>query len=86
MSGTMVNVYLPRLDESESAEAAEVTVSFWPVQEGARLWEGDDLLEVVTDKANFVVPSPVTGVLHRRCVREDDRIRTGDLVAIIEQE
>lgn len=86
MSGDLESVCLPRLDVSEGADEMEVTVSFWPVTEGARLAEGDDLLEVATDKANFVVPSPMAGVLRRRCVREDDRIRAGDLVALMERD
>jgi pyruvate/2-oxoglutarate dehydrogenase complex dihydrolipoamide acyltransferase (E2) component len=64
----------------------EVTVSFWPVAVGATLQEGDDLLEIVTDKASFVVPCPQAGVLREKRVQEDDRISTGDVIAVIEVE
>jgi len=81
---TFIEVLLP--DVSGGDKPAEATVSFWPVEVGAFLKEGDDLLEIVTDKASFVVPCPQDGVLHEKRVQEDDRVNAGDIIAVIEVE
>ena len=81
---TRMEVPLP--DVSGGDTPSEATVSFWPVETGVSLQEGDDLLEIVTDKASFVVPSPFTGVLREKRVQEDDRVNAGDIIAVIEVE
>jgi len=81
---TCIKVFLP--DVSGGDTPAEAVVSFWSVEVGALLKEGDDLLEIVTDKASFVVPCPQTGVLREKRVQEDDRISAGDVIAVIEVE
>ncbi len=80
----LLEVLLP--DVSGGEKPSEATVSFWPVEVGAFLKEGDDLLEIVTDKASFVVPCPQDGVLHEKRVQEDDRVNAGDIIAVIEVE
>lgn len=79
---TRIEVKLPHISGDD--KPAEATVSFWPVEINAAIQEGDDLLEIVTDKASFVVPSPHTGVLREKRVQEDDRIHTDDVIAVIE--
>ncbi len=79
---THLEVLLPDMDAGN--KTVKATVSFWPVAVGASLQAGDDLLEVATDKANFVVPCPQTGILREQRVQEDDRVCVGDVIAIIE--
>ncbi len=79
---TLMEVPLP--DMGNDDKKIEAVVSFWPVAVGDCLAAGDDLLEVVTDKANFVVACPRAGLLREQRVREDDRVRVGDVVAVIE--
>lgn len=55
-----VEVSLPSLGDEQDA-ATQATVSFWLAETGACVDAGDDLVEVTTDKAAFVVPSPVSG-------------------------
>lgn len=81
--GKVIEVRLPDLGDGES-QSFEAVVSHWPVRVGTLLHEGDDLLEIVTDKASFVVPSPVSGVLVEQCVQEEDCIRSNDLIAKID--
>ena len=83
--GKTVEVALPDFGDGESAEL-EAIVSFWPVAVGARVSAGDDLLEIVTDKATFIVPCPCAGILKERRVAEEDRVRIGDIIAVIETE
>ncbi|HDP34811.1 MAG TPA: hypothetical protein ENN29_06845 [Candidatus Hydrogenedentes bacterium] len=84
MMTAFVEVLLPDVGGGDKADAA--VVSFWPVAVGATLRAGDDLLEIVTDKASFVVPCPQAGVLREKRVEEDDRVRAGDVIAVIEVE
>ena len=74
-------VKLPDLGEDAGDEA---TVSFFHFEEGDKVNEGDNLVEMVTDKAAFDVPSPVTGVLKKILVDEDQVVRVGEALAIIE--
>jgi len=77
-----VEVRLPEL----GAEAGdEATVSFWIVQEGDEVGEGDDLVEMLTDKANFNVPAPCSGKVSKIAVQENDVIKVGDLICEIEE-
>lgn len=75
-------VTLPSLgDENDAVRGA--VVSAWLVEVGATLKEGDDLLEVTTDKAAFVVPTPSAGVLVERVVAVGDTVSVGDLLALL---
>ena len=78
-----LEVRLPDFNDGEAGDM-DAVVSFWAVEVGASLQEGDDLLEIVTDKASFVVPCPRAGVLLEKRAREDDRIRVNDVIAVLE--
>ncbi|HOQ91008.1 MAG TPA: lipoyl domain-containing protein [Candidatus Hydrogenedentes bacterium] len=82
MSDNLYTVTLPAMGNEDDA-VDEATVSMWLVQPGSRLRAGDDLLEVTTDKAAFVVPCPVDGTLKEQLVREDQVVRAGDPLAVI---
>jgi len=79
----MHTVVLPSLGDGEDA-LKSAKVVFWLVEVGQFVIEGGDLLEVETDKAAFVVPSPVAGTLRERLVQEDDDVSVGDPLAVIE--
>ena len=76
-------VTLPSLGDGEDALNGG-KVAFWLVEIGQPVHAGGDLLEIETDKAAFVVPSPVEGILAERLVREDDDVSVGDPLAVIE--
>ena len=78
----MVKVYLPALGEN----ITKVTVSYWYFEDGAAVIEGNDLVEIVTDKATFNVPSPCSGVLVEIMAHEGDVCEVGDVLAVIEKE
>ncbi|MBN1404982.1 MAG: hypothetical protein JW946_00500 [Candidatus Omnitrophica bacterium] len=77
-----MEVMLPEMGE----DIKEATVSFWHFDEGEKVSEGDDLVEMVTDKASFNVPSPVAGVLSEILSQEGETAKIGDVIAIIEEE
>ena len=74
-------VELPPMGEDAPDEAE---VSFWYVEEGETLQEGQDLVELVTDKAAFTVPAPAAGKLKSILTREGDKVKVGQLMAVIE--
>lgn len=76
-----VDVPLPSLGE-DANDVAEVAL--WCVNEGDRVEEGADLLEVTTDKAAFTLPAPKSGTLVERRVAEGAEVRAGDIVCVIE--
>jgi 2-oxoglutarate dehydrogenase E2 component (dihydrolipoamide succinyltransferase) len=74
-------VKLPSLGEDANDEAE---VALWSVKEGDAVKEGDDLVEVTTDKAAFTLPSPKTGtVVEQRCA-EGAKLRVGDVLCVLE--
>jgi len=78
-----VEVALPSLgDEADAVTGG--TVALWHVAEGSEVREGDDLLELNTDKAAFVVPAPQTGRVVLRRVAEGDTVKVGDVLCDME--
>ncbi len=73
-------VVLPELGE----EVNEATVSYWLHQEGDEVKEGEDLVEMTTDKATFNVPSPASGTLKEISAEEGETIKVGQKLAAIE--
>jgi pyruvate/2-oxoglutarate dehydrogenase complex dihydrolipoamide acyltransferase (E2) component len=56
----------------------------WLVQVGTQVKEGDDLAELVTDKAAFTLPAPQGGVVVKLCVKEGAEVKEGDILAELE--
>lgn len=77
----LCEVKLPDLGEDAAEEA---TVSYWLVEEADAVNEGDDLVEMTTDKAAFSVPSPNTGILREKLVEEGDDVTVGDVICVLE--
>jgi pyruvate dehydrogenase E2 component (dihydrolipoamide acetyltransferase) len=55
----MTEITMPRLSDSMH----EGTILSWLKEEGEHVQEGDELLEIETDKATMAFPSPASGVL-----------------------
>lgn len=78
-----IDVTLPSLgDEDDAVKGAAVAA--WLADIGDTLAAGDDLLEVTTDKAAFVVPCPVAGTLVEHSVAEGDVVKVADKLAVLE--
>ena len=76
-----LDMVLPELGKDAGDEAE---VSFWYVEEGEAVEEGQDMVEMVTDKAAFTVPSPATGKVKEIRAIEGDKVRVGDVMAVLE--
>lgn len=74
-------VTLPSLGEDASEKAK---VSFVYFDAGDRVEVDDDLIEMITDKATFNVPSPRAGVIKKMLVMEDDELKVGDPICILD--
>ena len=56
------------------------------VEKGARVKEGDVILEVETDKAAVEIPSPFTGTVTDIMIRAGDMVRVGETMFVFEEE
>jgi pyruvate dehydrogenase E2 component (dihydrolipoamide acetyltransferase) len=63
---------------------AEGEVVRWLVAEGAAVKEDDPLVEILTDKANVELPSPVTGTVLKILAAPGQIVKVGELLALIE--
>ena len=75
----MTNVALPPLAEGVD----KAGVSYWHRAIGENVKEGEDLVELVTDKATFNLPAPVSGVLKEILIEEGSDVRVGQVLAKI---
>ena len=78
---------MPKVILPEVAEGGrEATVAYWHFEEGDRVEEGEDLVEIATDKSTFNVPAPCSGVLTEVFFEEGDIVEVGEVLATIEEE
>jgi len=76
----MFDFKIPEVGENiESGTVVSLAVSI-----GDAVKEGQDLLELETDKATVPVPSPVDGVIKDILIKEGDEIKIGQVVMKIE--
>ena len=78
-----VEVELPEVEGNNGDEA---TVSFWYVEEDEEVEEGEDLVEMITEKTTFNVTAPVSGRLLEILAQEGDVVKIDDIMAILETE
>ena len=76
-----LNVELPDLGDGNGDRGV---IAEWHFEEGERVEKGEILLDVLAEMATITVPSPCCGRLIARTVEEDDTVRTGEIVAVIE--
>lgn len=77
-----IEVSLPELGE----DTEYATVTYWHFKEGDKVIEGDDLVQLSTEKAVFNVPVPVNGVLLEILVEEGDIVEVGEALGTIDEE
>lgn len=73
---------MPKMGES----IAEATVIRWLKEEGESIEADESVLEIATDKVDSEVPSPKGGILKKKLYGENDVVKVGEPVAIIELE
>ena len=73
---------MPKMGES----IAEATVIRWLKNEGDTIEADESVLEIATDKVDSEVPSPKAGILKKKLYNENDVVKVGEPVAILETE
>jgi pyruvate dehydrogenase E2 component (dihydrolipoamide acetyltransferase) len=74
-----VEFFIPKLGQT----VEEVTLFNWLVEDGAKVEQGQPILEVETDKAVFPVEAPASGYLHQGPYQEGDVVPVVTVVALI---
>ena len=64
--------------------ADAVRLSVWFVDPGDRVYEGDRVVEVLSNGATFDVSSPVTGRLIEKKAQPDDPLVSGQWLGMVE--
>jgi 2-oxoglutarate dehydrogenase E2 component (dihydrolipoamide succinyltransferase) len=72
-------VTMPQLGES----VVEGTIGRWLVAEGERVEKDQPLVEILTDKADSEIPSPVAGVVARIAAQVDEVVQVGGVLCEI---
>lgn len=76
----MINIILPELGEG----ITQATVACWHAKPGDNLTAGQEVCEVVTDKASFVIEAPQSGKLSSITVDEGREASIGSTLGTIE--
>jgi 2-oxoglutarate dehydrogenase E2 component (dihydrolipoamide succinyltransferase) len=74
-----VEIIVPEL----GAEAPEATFVAWLKEVGEEVLAGEAIAEVMTDKVNVEVESPVEGVLQSRKVQPDQKVTPGAVIGTV---
>jgi 2-oxoglutarate dehydrogenase complex dihydrolipoamide succinyltransferase (E2) component len=74
------NITMPQLGESVS----EGTVGRWLKQEGDLVEKDEPLVEIITDKITEEMPSPYSGTLTQILVKENQTVKVGADIALME--
>ncbi len=74
-------VTMPQLGES----VVEGTIGKWLVSVGQAVEKDEPIVEILTDKADSELPSPVAGVVTELLAAEDDIIAVGDPICEIDE-
>ncbi|MDP2060834.1 MAG: biotin/lipoyl-containing protein, partial [Flavobacteriaceae bacterium] len=71
---------LPKMGES----VAEATITNWLKEVGETIEMDEAVLEIATDKVDSEIPSEVSGVLVEKFFQNDEVVKVGQTLAIIE--
>lgn len=75
-----MEVRLPSMGEG----IEEASVSFWYKNVGESVSEGEDLVELTTEKTSFNLPAPAGGKLVSIEAQEGEAVKVDQLLAVIE--
>ena len=77
----ITKIVVPPLGEQKQTETL---LNSWYVGIGQSVKPGDDIAELVTDKAAFNLPAPVGGKVVKLLVKEGDKVQSGESLVEIE--
>src|SRR5690554_682636 len=77
-----IELLMPKMGES----VAEATITKWLKAEGDQVEAEEPVIEIATDKVDSEIPAPEDGVIKKILFKEDDVVKVGQAIAIIEIE
>ena len=75
-----VELIMPKMGES----VAEATIIKWTKNIGDTIELDETVVEIATDKVDSEIPSSVKGTLIQQLYKENDIVKVGEAIAIIE--
>ena len=78
----MIEVHLEPLTDGME----EATINYWYYEEGDRVEEGNDLVEVISEAGTFRIPAPCSGILGEVYFPEGEAVSVGEVLCEIEEE
>lgn len=64
---------------------AEVEIIEWKVKEGDFVKEGDEIVEIESEKANVLVQSQYTGIITKILLKKGETAAVGSVIAVIDE-
>jgi 2-oxoglutarate dehydrogenase E2 component (dihydrolipoamide succinyltransferase) len=77
---SQIEIKVPQLSES----VTEATLLEWHKQMGEAVREGDNLIDVETDKVVLELPAPKDGVLTKIIKRSGEKVGSGEVIAMLD--
>lgn len=79
----IIDITLPKFEKNKGPDQ-KITVMFWFKEEGQEVKEGEELVEIQTDKAVLDIECPATGKLKKIIVNAGEEIQDGQKIGEIE--
>jgi pyruvate/2-oxoglutarate dehydrogenase complex dihydrolipoamide acyltransferase (E2) component len=70
----IIDLLIPDLGET-----GEIELVSWNIQEGSTFQEGDEICELITDKAAFSLEAPEAGTLLSILITPKSKVKSGDI-------
>lgn len=77
-----IELLMPKMGES----VAEATITKWLKSEGEQVEAEEPVIEIATDKVDSEIPAPEDGIIKKILFQEDEVVKVGQAIAIIEVE
>ena len=77
----IIDVKVPEL----GADLTEATIAKWHKEVGEPIEQNEVLVEIMTEKVNIEVESPVSGTVVEILYPEDTEVKVGQVIARIEE-
>ncbi|RME92593.1 MAG: hypothetical protein D6767_02860 [Candidatus Hydrogenedentota bacterium] len=75
----VVDLTIPDIGDADSIELIQ-----WNFKEGETFAEGDEICDLVTDKATFSLEAPSAGVIQKILIPAKSKVEIGQKAAILE--
>lgn len=76
----LIDILAPEVGEG----VTQVTVTEWLIKVGDKVEADEVIVELMTDKAAFDLPSPATGILIEILVEDDTEVKVGEVIGKME--